>query len=245
MKHCSESVKAYEGLPARDRPAFIDHFIQVEPKNSLKGLLISCVRLRSWELMRLALQRAQIRDVLWIVIDDLLTLAHSDGTEEILLDNLPETLSEKEGRLSLVFPSRIMSWALTERLFAMGALPGRETFTRAFSAYENRHKTPYEFRLITAAMARKGFNWNEILSFPERATSKDIIKRSQISSKPAYIACAFALMSDEKKANYIENEFDKSGDISILYPHIENHGSWMQYLPIGVKGKILSDDIGI
>ena len=245
MKHCSESVKAYEKLPLGEQAAFIKNFIKVEPKNSLKALLINCVRLRSWHLLVEALKEPEIREVLWIVIDDLLNLAHSDGTEETLLHSLPSALSEKEGRIALVFPSRIASWSLTEALLAKGALPGKETFTRAFSAYQSRSTTPYEFKLITAAMGQESFGWIEILGFPEMASSSDLVKRSKISSKPAYIACAFALMNDERKAMFFEESYNKGDDLSLLYSHITNEGSWMQYLPTQIKGIILSDDIGI
>ena len=245
MKHCSDSVKAFEKLLPGEQDAFIRNFIRVEPKNSLKALLISCVRLRSWIMLDVILKEPEIREVLWIVIDDLLTLAHNDGTEDILLQTLPNTLSEKEGRLALVFPSRMASWSLTERFLAKGALPGRETFTRAFSSYQSRSKTPYEFKLITAVMANTSFAWIDILGFPEGASSADLIKRSKISSKTAYVACAFALMNDERKAQFFEQSFNNNDDLSALYSHISNEGSWMQYLPAQVKGKILSDDIGI
>lgn len=244
MQHCSESVKAYEKLPAGERNAFLEHFVQFEAKDTLKALLITCVRMHSWQLLSEALKVSAIRDVLWVVIDDLITLAHSDGSEDVLCQALPETLSEKEGRLALVFPSRMASWTLAEKLIAKGARPGRETFTRAFSGYQSRVKSPFEFNLLTTFMAKPDFNWVEILSFSAGSSAHDILKRSKTSSKPAYIACAFALMNDEQKALYVAEVYSKD-DLPVLYPHITNEGKWMQHLPSVIKGKILSDDIGI
>lgn len=244
MQHCSESIQAYEKLALGEQHAFLEHFIQVETKNTLKALLITCVRMRSWQLLHQALQESDVREILWVVIDDLLSLAHADGTEDLLLQHLPDSLSEKEGRIALVFPCRIASWPLAERLIARGALPGKETFTRAFSGYISQAKNPFEFQLLTAVMADHRFGWNEILGFPSTASASDVLKRGKTSSKPAYLLCAFALMGNEQKAEYIVSLYS-SGELPLIYPHIRNNGSWMKYLPAEVKGKILSDDIGM
>lgn len=244
MQHCSESVQAYEKLAADDQHAFLQHFIQVEAKNTLKALLISCVRLRSWHLLHEALQESEVREVLWVVIDDLLSLAHGDGTESTLLENLPDCLSDKEGRIAMVFPCRIASWSLAEGLMSKGALPGKETFLRAFSAYQDQTKNPFEYKLLTASMGSPEFDWQEILGFTTVSTSQDILKRSKTSSKPAYIACALALMSDIQKAACIER-LCEDDNLAYAYPHITISGSWMLHLSAAAKGKFLSDDMGL
>lgn len=244
MQHCSESVKAFEKLPKSERRAFVDELVLAEQKDTLKALLITCVRMHSWSCLSSALQNPAIRAVLWSVIDDMLIIAHHDGKMIDICKVLPSPLSSKEGGLALVFPCRLALWPLTQALINKGAVPGSETFRRAFTAYESRSKTPFEFNLVTAAMGMPEFNWRELLSFPELATAMDLIKRSATSSKPGYQACAFALMKDEQKANFVEGLFEKE-ELGKIYPHISLTGSWMQYLSVAAKSKILSDDMGI
>ena len=244
MQHCTDSVKAFEMLSAGERQAFVENLVHVEARNTLKSLLITCARLHSWTLLAQSLKTPEVREVLWAVIDDMLDIAHRDNVEDNLCNALPEALSNKEGRMALVFPCRISHWPLAEALFSKGAMPGRESFTRAFSDYQSRQRTLFEFKLISSAVQADGFPWAEILSFGDGASVVDILKRGANSSKPAYLVCALALMDDEQKAYFVEDLYNQN-KIDTIYSHIVISGEWMKYLPANVKGKILSDDIGM
>lgn len=244
MWHCSDAISAFDSLEPEAQQRFLDNLPLTETKDTLKAFLISCARLHSWKLLEKSLNLQVVRDNLWAVIDDLQVIAHHDGYGNELYAALPSELTQKEGRLALVFPSTQSSWEIAEKLMRKGALPGKETFVRAFSAYLTRSKSPYEFNLLTNAICADGFDWREYLSLPHEATSVDLIKRAEVSSKPAYYACGFALMEDEQKSIFITGLKEK-GNIEKIYPHITVGGPWMDYLDCDVKAKILSDAMGI
>lgn len=244
MWHNPEIVEKFSTLGKREQDAFL-HELSVDIDHGTpNGLLIACVRGRSWLLLQRSLELDKVRSALWCVIDDLESFSNRDGTTEELFSSLPSRLTPEEGRLAMVFPSQIKSWPLAEKVMEKGALPGKETFLRAFDAYLTNDTTVFEFNLITNAMRDPEFQWQSLLSFQPSAGFTEILKRASTSSKVAYYAIAFALMNDEQKGLCI-SKLTELDELEKTRLHMDMPVKWMEYLSMNMKSKLITDVMGL
>jgi hypothetical protein len=244
MWHNPEIVEKFSTLNRREQDAFLHELSEDIEHGTPNGLLIACVRNRSWLLLQRSLEVQKVRSALWCVIDDLESFSNRDGTTDELFKSLPSRLTPEEGRLAMVFPSQIKSWSLAEKVMKKGALPGKETFLRAFDAYLAQDKTVFEFNLITNAMRDPEFQWHTLLSFQPGAGFTEILKRASTSSKMGYYAVAFSLMNDEQKGAYLGKLVELS-ELENTRQHMVLPEKWMEYLSMNMKSKLITDVMGL
>jgi hypothetical protein len=244
MWHYPEIIEKFPRLAKRDQDAFLHELVDDLPHGTPNGLLIACVRGRSWLLLQRSLEVEKVRSSLWSVIDDLESFSNRDGTTDDLFKSLPSRLTPEEGRLAMVYPSSIKSWAMTERVMEKGALPGKEVFLRAFDAYLSNEKTFFEYKLITNAVCDPEFDWQGLLAFAPSAGYGDILKRAKTSSKMGYYALAFALMDTEQKGYHL-SKVDDLSELERMRMHAEMPSKWQDYLSMNMKSKLLTDLMGL
>ena len=198
-----DQIHALSNLNRRDRLEVAKAWSRKAWDNAeASTLVITLASLHHWDVLPALWHNKSIRNVLWLVVDEIARYALKDGNPKVLVKSLPNELRKVEWDLALNFVIKEHSVELLHIFLSKKAKPSFAMIERVSSLYNDKGG---EFLQECLTLFIRKVPWRQCLGFRSFDDWRDLIKRGFYDDNPSLFVMASAIMSSKDKIKLLHD----------------------------------------